>query len=662
MTNIPREQFDKVLADKGVTYGQHLDNLESHFNGATPEQQKRGRIWYRAGGDVLGDIANKYGITKNRAIAMAAALSARTDWNNNLHFAAHMAGNYRPGENEHEWKRANIHPTAMARYMEDKFGIVPQPRAPKVDKAGNSKDEGDPDPSVFSHQELLNLRNQGYMPRTKADWEQLANAHGGVHDQWVGSKANGRWTQGPLRGFEGLNDPNNPQARADWLANAQLKSRGGVQPKKGQSPYEDAIDAHLRSVKETTSDVGYRPGAMYTGAGVPTLGNNIEKAKLLRQVPEEDFEKHLSGPKYKAFFSNLGNSLRFRQSDDPNDQGYYDHGGQHWSQHDPEFLRSTVDTQHMRASSTPHGQMNAAPGYKESSDITPEQYEVYQQGLADLTHRINSKRPPNQQLMPHQVQAIIWGKFKDDINAHEGTKNGAGQTYWSPTMKDINSFDNRYARRYAAQEHVDPRLLEPPHSDPYVTDSDDWWNAVLQSWEERHQHELSHNPMGQPRQGSWTYDVRTGTWNRPVRRAGRMSEETKKKLFQQLREKGGFSHGQGGKTPDKGFMVSLPNTEQVTPQSQTTPDTIGDFAERNKAKIKENPDNYHGGWNSPPEDFQDVSRNYQDLWDAVRAGRGEREEDAQHGIYHIPSDTTFSPMEFSYGPDSVGYHMGRHIY
>ncbi|UTQ77905.1 hypothetical protein [Mycolicibacterium phage Kashi_SSH1] len=491
MTSIPREKFDSVLASKGVTYDQHLDNLESHYNAATEQQKKRGRVWYRAGGDTLRDIGKKFGITTNRAIAMAAALSARTDWNNNLHFAAHMAGNYRPGENEDEWRRANIHPSALSRYMEKKYDIVPGPKKP-----------GDlTHPDHFSHGELKSLREQGYMPRTKADFNALADAHGGDHLHYIPpNKKKGtpeQWVNKPLRGFEELQTPEGRQA---WLANAQMRGRGGNPT--DRSPYEDAIDAHIRSVKETTSDYGYHPTKAYTGAGVPTLGGNIEKAKLLRNVPEEEFPKHLNGPKYQAFFSNLGNSLRFRKASHPDDQGYYDHGGKHWTEHDPEFLRSTIDTQHMRAASTPHGMLDAAPGYKESSTVTPDQYEVYQQGLIDLAHRINSRLPSHKHLMPHQLQAIIWGKFKDDLDAAEGKKSGVGQTYWSPTMEDIQGFGDRYSRllRKALAEmgepdwHLHPELLEHPHVDPYHTDSGEWWDNVLRSWEQNHQHELAHGP------------------------------------------------------------------------------------------------------------------------------------------------------------------------
>ena len=507
MTSIPREDFDKILASKGVTYDQHLDNLESHFDGATPEQQKRGRVWYRAAGDTLRDIGKKFGIGTNRAIAMGAALSGRTDWNNNLHFVAHMSGNYRPGENEDEWRRAAIHPSAMARYMENKYDILPGPKA-----------EGDlSHPGHFSIKELKQLHKGGYMPRTKDDFVQLANAHSGNHLQYIPPNnrtgAPEQWVNKPLRGFEGLQTPEGQQ---EWLDNARMSMRGGtesapnkwnpIKRKKGEppvdpgvrKPWEDVIDAHMRSVKDTTSDYGYHPTSAFTGAGVPTLGGNIDKAKLLRQVPEEEFNKYLNGPKYKAFFSNLGNKLRFRKSESPDDQGYYDHGGKHWTEHDPEYLRSTIDTQHMRASATPHGMIDAAPGYKDSAVVTPQQYEVYQQGLIDLTHRINSKRHPSQHLMPHQVQAIIWGKFKDDLDSRPDAKSrGVGQTYWSPTMDDIQGFGDRYSRRLLAlmfgeeQWHINPALLEHPQSSPWHTDSDEWMGNVLNSWHQNHQHELS---------------------------------------------------------------------------------------------------------------------------------------------------------------------------
>jgi len=500
LTSIPREKFDDVLASKGVTYKKHLDNLESHFYGATEDQKKRGRVWYRAGGDILRDIGKKFKISTNRAIAMAAALSARTDWNDNLHFAAHMAGNYRPGENEDEWRRASIHPSALSRYMESKYNIVPGEKGP-----------GDlTHPDHFTIKELKDLHKNGYMPRTKEDFNQLAEAHGGNHLQYIpGDEAKGvpgRWEDRPLRGFEALQTP---EGRAEWLNNAQMPMRGGLRrspdkwysdgkrrkktdpepPPEWRKPYEDAIDAHMRHVQHSTSDYGYRPTSAYHGAGVPTLTNNVEKAKLLRTVGEDEFDQHLNGQKYRAFFSNLGNKLRFRPSDRPEDQGHYDLGGKHWTELDPELLRSTVDTQHMRAASQPHGSTAPVPGYTESSVVSEPQYEVYQQGLVDLTHRINSRLPRSRHLLPHQVQAIIWGKFKDDMNSRRNKKERS-QSFQSPAMEGLQPFADRYSRRRTAA-HVDPALLEPPLSDPYQTDSGHWWNSALDSWVRNHQHELS---------------------------------------------------------------------------------------------------------------------------------------------------------------------------
>lgn len=479
LTSIPRDQFDNVLASKGVTYDQHLDNLESHFNAASEEQKKRGRVWYRAGGDTLRDIATKFGISTNRAIAMAAALSSRTDWNNNLHYAAHMAGNYRPGENEDEWQRSAIHPSALAKYMEDRHGIVPDEKSPD-----------DPtNPAHFSHKELEGLKQNGFMPRTKDDFNQLANAHAGDHWQYTPAKKKnnvvvkpGQWDNKPLRGFEELQTP---EGRSAWLANAKIPKRGGID--QNRQSYEDVVDAHMRYVRDSKSPYGYQPNTSYEAAGLPTLGNNVNKAKLLMQVGEQDFDKHLNGQKYRAFFSNLGNQLRFHKADWLEDQGHYDLGGKHWSELDPELLRSTVDTQHMRAASQPHGSDEPAPNYTESSQVSPEQYEVYQQGLIDLTHRINSKLPAHRHLLPHQVQAIIWGKFKDSM---KDKKNSAGQSFFSPTMDDIQPFGDRYSSLRVAN-HIHPSLLEPPLSDPFHTDSGKWFDAVMDSWTDRHQHELS---------------------------------------------------------------------------------------------------------------------------------------------------------------------------
>lgn len=651
MTSIPRDKFDKVLAPKGVTYDQHLDNLESHFNGATEDQQRRGRVWYRAGGDILRDIGKKFGISTNRAIAMAAALSGRTDWNDNLHFTAHMAGNYRPGENEDEWQRANIHPSALARYMEERHGIVPGEKA-----------SGDPtNPAHFSIKELKALHKDGFMPRTKSDFNALASAHGGDHWQYnpdaiepkTGKK--GRWTNAPLRGFEELQTR---EGRAAWLNNAQMSMRGNIesapdkwQPKprrkKGEpepapevrKPYEDAIDAHMRQVRDSTSDYGFLPTSAYTGAGVPTLGSNIQKAKLLSQVGEDEFDKHLNGQKYRAFFSNLGNKLKFLQASRPEDQGYYDHGGKHWTEHELELLRSTIDTQHMRAASQPHGSTDPVPGYAESSTVSPEQYEVYQQGLIDLTHRINSKRPPHQQLMPHQVQAVIWGKFKDDMNAQKKSKGGRFRT---PTMDGIEPFADRYSSIRLAS-HIDPRLLEPPLSDPYKTDSEHWWDAALDSWMRNHQHELTRPGNSGPHDALLSSVQAVLNYSASVEKTSipeNIDEDWEGKVWNHIMRHpdGATFRDEPGDGPTDGYMVSLPGTEEKVPFYMLTPEDVGDFA-RDNADDLNGPGNNMGTWSSPvpgsssaaPHLYMDVSHNHDDSWEAAQAAQA----GDQIGIYDL---------------------------
>lgn len=686
MTNIPREEFDNVLASKGVTYDQHLDNLESHFNAATSAQKRRGRVWYRAGGDILSDIGKKFNMSTNRAIAMAAALSSRTDWNNNLHYAAHMAGKYRPGENEDEWRRANIHPSALARYMEERHGIVP----------GEKHPDDPTNPAHFSIKELKALHKDGYMPRTRGDFNILANKHGGNHWQYnpdavdpqTGKK--GLWANAPLRGFEELQTD---EGREAWLNNAEMSVRGDTQRspdkwnpvprrKKGEPeppveyrrPWEDAVDGHMRQVRDSTSPFGFLPTSAYTGAGVPTLGGNVDKAKLLRTVDENDFDKHLNGQKYKAFFANLGNKLGFRQSSHPDDQGYYDLGGKHWTELDPELLRSTVDTQHMRAASQPHGSLDPVPGYSKSSVVTEPQYEVYQQGLIDLTHRINSKLPQHKHLLPHQVQAIIWGKFKDD------QKSSAGQTYWSPTMDDIIPFADRYSR-FLTAEHVHPQLLEPPASDPFLTDSDEWFDAAMDSWERLHQHELVGPGMADPRDPllaavgdalSYSASVirRTAAPSSAIylllphwdpescadilhahhaaaqgrTAAPKMDQQWDNEVMDAARQGGFTLHDHVGDGPTEGYMVSLyKDSEFSKPMTELTPEHVRNFVAQNSEALGK-PHHYLGGWLQDGKFYLDVSVHIPD----INRATAQAVRNQQLGIYDLNRGRTIHTEEAGY--------------
>lgn len=142
-------------------------------------------------------------------------------------------------------------------------------------------------------------------------------------------------------------------------------------------------------------------------------------------------------------------------------------------------------------------------------------------------------------------------------------------------------------------------------------------------------------------------------------RCGALSEDDKAELLRQLHEDGGFTfRDRPGDGPSDGFMVSLPDAEEVSATDSFTGDDIGDYHDRQRPLLDENTDNHHGGWNDGGEVYQDVSRHYDDLWDAVLQGYGQNEDEAQHGIYHIPSNTTFSPLELSYNGEP-GFVMAR---
>lgn len=140
-----------------------------------------------------------------------------------------------------------------------------------------------------------------------------------------------------------------------------------------------------------------------------------------------------------------------------------------------------------------------------------------------------------------------------------------------------------------------------------------------------------------------------------------LSDEDKEELLRQFHEEGGFTfRDRPGDGPTDGFMVSLPDAEEIFAADTHSVEEIADYHERRRELIDSHEDNYHGDWNDREDNkaYQDVSRHHRDLWESVLHGYGEDEAGAQHGIYHIPSGTTFSPLELSYGGET-GYTLAR---
>lgn len=70
-----------------------------------------------------------------------------------------------------------------------------------------------------------------------------------------------------------------------------------------------------------------------------------------------------------------------------------------------------------------------------------------------------------------------------------------------------------------------------------------------------------------------------------------------------------------GDGPQHGYMVSLPGHEEHHPMADVSGQTLGDYGERNRDVINE-PGNQQGGWEQGRDWYNDVSKNYGDLFHA----------------------------------------------
>lgn len=126
---------------------------------------------------------------------------------------------------------------------------------------------------------------------------------------------------------------------------------------------------------------------------------------------------------------------------------------------------------------------------------------------------------------------------------------------------------------------------------------------------------------------------------------------------------GGYTfHDSPGDGPQSGFMVSVPGAEEIVPREQFSGDDAAQYRQKWDNRIQEDPDHYQGGWDDVEagDFYHDVSKHYDDFWDSGVAGRGKNDAEAQHGIYHLDSDTTFSPLEINYG-GTPGYTMAGRV-
>lgn len=456
VSNDPVNDPKGFLNDSPVDYDTAKANIVSHVRGATPAQHFKGRVWYRGGHELFRDVG---GILKgdprqniDRAITTASAYSPQTAWGDNIQHAIHFLLHY-DGDHakRHDWQSAVVHPAALQKFRE-KWG-----------------------------------RDPGH---TKQDAERLANQH------------LSRKSGGDIPGFEGLRDPAQREEWIDNIRTRgmdRVLARHARQVK--QSGTEEARDENGEKIPRLHPETGeplrnaagklqfekqkkaYNPNTIMAHTGIPTFGGSIKKAKDVFNNVGGAVAELLGTRKTRAFYTNLRDesplreartyaqahqdvlehnkdregfreehSPYFQEAHDPSlahqkmadDEGYYEMpinpktGKRDWTQHSD--VRATIDTQHSRAITMPHGDWQKTDYDQPAALAHDDGYDLYERNVQDATHDLNSEQlDPGKHLLPKQVQAIIWGKHKEEneyFGKELGLKRQNGAAFQPPTVKE----------------------------------------------------------------------------------------------------------------------------------------------------------------------------------------------------------------------------------
>lgn len=434
--NDPMGHLDKRPYD----YNTMVENLVSHYHGASDKERKQGRLWYKAAHDLFHTFAKDNGITPERAVSMGAAFSPLTDWGDNVHHAEQFMLGYHPGHpdhSEHDWQTAHI-----AQEPLDAF---------------RAKFKRDPTESDDDLHALADL-HQGYWGPNKTETK---------------------------KGKLGKNDiANNPEARQQWMENIQHKGMGAILE-------DQARQADAWSKDKSKKGRPYSPAFPMRASGINTLGGNIQKAKLLHHAPEDiaAMFKVLGGPKISHFTDNI-------LDDTPIDEeGYYQHPDNDWTK--SKDLGGTIDSHHVRAASMAHGQWERKP-YASKNPSTAHEYDVFNRGLYEATARINAmEKDPTKHITPKQLQAIVWLKHKNDKDFFERQRNPltgkpikheselggsiAGREDWQYTPKSYKS-----RGRAAALDEHDFANMPPLWRKVFMSRRPQEWTDLLAAWVEHY--------------------------------------------------------------------------------------------------------------------------------------------------------------------------------
>lgn len=428
------------LSAAGIGYDDMVDNLVSHYHGSSNSEKKSGRMWYRTAHNLFKAMGKDAGTSHARAVAVGSATSPNTDWNENVKHAGNMLMHYRPNDpnhNENDWQMAHIHPQARAAFQ-----------------AANGRD---PDGS-------------------DEDLHQLADLHAP------------HFARGEKSSL--TNDLSDPAARETWMKNIQ---HHGI---------DNVLTDHDRQVNDNSDNedangnvIGYNPSMamrdiMHKDIGMGTLGNNVRSAKnIIRAGPKatpDDFAGILKGPKVRNFMSNILDKTRISRS------GHYEHPNGDWTQH--EDLGGTIDAHHLRAATMAHGEWQRKQYRDKASKLNPSDpatYDVFNRGLLDATHRVNSTiQDPTKHITPKQLQAIVWLKHKNDnerfkampINHQSEITPGILRDHKLKMKKKQDAADRALQRQMAALDPREIASMPPAWRKMFITRVVPEWTDLLESW------------------------------------------------------------------------------------------------------------------------------------------------------------------------------------
>jgi hypothetical protein len=252
---------------------------------------------------------------------------------------------------------------------------------------------------------------------------------------------------------------------------------------------------------------------------VPGMGTHTEAAKAIYHSQGDGWKQALTGPKRSAFANNIldPTPLREPRPGTPDDAGYYQHpinpstGEPDWRMGSDQD--STIDTHHVRMSNTPHGASLADLKYETpkyfgkkvtaNGQVHDPSYDLHSRAAWEATRRANAAEPdPNKHLVPKQVQAGPWTKFKSDVDA-AGKGAGLPEPGTPPKTFNPNKPNNGLGPltnpipRYMKDRDFwdDPRrpkedLRTTPNWNRHSSLSP-WWDQSLHQW-------IAMHPQHQP--------------------------------------------------------------------------------------------------------------------------------------------------------------------